>query len=194
MKPFFNQLNSLSQIPYKIVETLAKSNNNNLWKALYYPDYDCLSKKDLTINKKLNLIWKNQNDENSYRIFLKPLVSSELDEAMTQLRINKVNISPIDRYESIVLYEFMILTGEKISLIEDEDGIPVPRIDYIEQELIKELNGKDIGVGSGFLEFNKELSRNIQSNLSVNNGKTAYGTSLIMGLNLVELGDNTCGN
>ena len=194
MKSFFNQLNSLSQIPYKIVETLAKSNNNNLWKALYYPDYDCLSKKDLTINKKLNLIWKNQNDENSYRIFLKPLVSSELDNAMTQLRINKINISPIDRYESTILYEFMILTGEKIALIESEDGIPVPRIDYIEQELIKELNGKDIGVGSGFLEFNKELSRNIQSNLSINNGKTAYGTSLIMGLNLIELGDNVCGN
>lgn len=193
MKPLYNQLTSLSKIPYKIVETLAKSNNENLWKALYYPDYDCLSKKNLTFRGKMNLIWKNENDENSYRVFLKPLVSSELDNAMTQLRINKVKNSPIDRYESILLYEFMIITGEKIALIEDQDGIPVSRIEYIEQELIKELNGKDIGVGSGFLEFNKELERNIQSNLSINNGKTAYGTSLIMGLRLVELGENNCG-
>lgn len=193
MKPLYNQLTSLSKIPYKIVETLAKSNNENLWKALYYPNYDCLSKKNLKFREKMDLIWKNENDENSYRVFLKPLVSSELDNAMTQLRINKINISPTDRYESIVLYEFMILTGEKIALIEDEDGIPVPRIDYIEQELIKELNGKDIGAGSGFLEFNKELSRSIQSNLSINNGKTAFGTTFIMGLKTVELGENSCG-
>lgn len=193
MKPLYNQLASLSKIPYKIVETLAKSNNENLWKALYYSNYDCLSKKNLTFREKMNLIWKNENDENSYRVFLKPLVSSELDNAMTQLRINKINISPIDSYESIVLYEFMILTGEKIALIEDEDGIPVPRIDYIEQELIKELNGKDIGAGSGFLEFNKELSRNINETLSINNGKTAFGTTLVMGIRITELGENGCG-
>lgn len=193
MKPLYNQLTSLSKIPYKIVETLAKSNNENLWKALYYPDYDCLSKKNLKFREKMDLIWKNENDENSYRVFLKPLVSSELDNAMTQLRINKINISPTDRYESIVLYEFMILTGEKIALIEDEDGIPVPRIDYIEQELIKELNGKDIGAGSGFLEFNKDLSRSINESLSINNGKTAFGTTLVMGIRIVELGENGCG-
>lgn len=191
MKPLYNQLTSLSKIPYKIVENLAKSNNENLWKALYYSEYECLSKKNLTFREKMNLIWKNENDENSYRVFLKPLVSSELDKATVQLRINKINISPSDRYESIILYEFMVLTGEKIALIEDEDGIPVPRVDYIEQELIKELNGKDIG--AGILEFNKDLSRNINETLSVNNGKTAFGTTLIMGIRIVELGENGCG-
>lgn len=193
MRPLFNQLSSLSKIPYKIVETLAKSNNENLWKALYYSDYDCLSRKDLTFRKKMNLIWKNEDDQLEYRIFLKPLVSDELTNSITQLRINKVNIIPTNRYFSIVLYEFMILTGEKIALIEDEDGITVPRIDYIEQELVKELNGKDIGAGSGFLEFNQDLSRLIQEKLSVNNGKTAFGTSLIMGLRIGELGENGCG-
>lgn len=194
MKPLYNQLTSLSKIPYKIVEKLALSNNEGLWKALYYNDYNCLSKKNLTFKQKMNLIWKNENDENKYRIFLKPLVSSELVNSMSQLRINKINISPNNRYSSIILYEFMTITGEKIALIENEDGIPVPRIDYIEQELIKELNGKDIGVGSGYLEFNKELSRNIQENLSINNGKTAFGSVIIMGIQLTELGENGCGN
>ena len=193
MKPLFNQLISLSKVPYKIVETLAKSSNENLWKALYYPDYDCLSKKNLTFREKMDLIWKNEEDQLSYKIFLKPLVSDELTNAMTQIRINKINISPTDRYESIVLYEFMIIVGERIALIADEDGIPVPRVDYIEQELIKELNGKDIDAGSGFLEFNKELSRNINENLSINNGKTAFGTTLVMGIRITELGENGCG-
>lgn len=193
MKPFYNKLSSLSKIPYKIVEKLALSNNENLWKALYYNNYKCLSEKDLSFKEKKDLIYKNESDQLEHRVFLQPLVSDELTNAMTQLRINKINISPTDRYESIVLYEFMILTGEKIALIEDEDGIPVPRVDYIEQQLIKELNGKDIDAGSGFLEFNKELSRNINETLSINNGKTAFGTTLIMGIRITELGENGCG-
>lgn len=193
MKPLYNQLTSLSKIPYKIVENLALSNNENLWKALYYNNYKCLSEKDLSFKEKKDLIYKNESDQLEHRVFLQPLVSDELTNAMTQLRINKINISPTDRYESIILYEFMVLTGEKIALIEDEDGIPVPRVDYIEQELIKELNGKDIGAGSGFLEFNKDLSRNINESLSINNGKTAFGTTLVMGIRIVELGENGCG-
>ena len=191
MKPLYNKLSSLSKIPYKIVEKLAVSNNEDLWKALYYNDYNCLSKKNLTFKEKINLIWKNENDENNYRIFLKPLISSELVNSMAQLRINKVNISPDNAYNSIVLYEFTIVTGEKIALIEDRDGIPVPRVDFIEQELIKELNGIDIGYG--LLEFSKQLSRNIQENLSINNGKTAFGNSLIFGIRITELGEKCCG-
>lgn len=191
-KPLYNKLSSLPYIPYKIVEYLAKSNNEDIWKILYYNDYDCLSKPNLTFRQKMNLIWKKENDEYQYRIFLKPLVSSELTDSLCQLRINKINIKPLDYTSAIVLYEFTIITGEKIALI-DKDGISVPRIDYLEEQLLKELNGKDIGVGSGLLQFSQELSREVQERISINNGKTAFGTSLIMGILVSDLGDDSCG-
>lgn len=191
MKPLYNKLTDLPKIPYKIIEYIAKSNNEDLWKVLYYPDYDCLSKPNLTFKQKMDLIWKNESDEFKYRIFLKPLVSSELTDAMTQLRLNQINIKPTDQYSSIILYEFLIITGEKIALM-DFDGVPVPRIDFIEKTLLDLLNGKDIGVGTSYFQFNQELSRESQARLSVNNGKTAFGSSLIMGIMVSNLGENSC--
>lgn len=191
MKPLYNKLTDLPKIPYKIIEYIAKSNNEDLWKVLYYPDYDCLSKPNLTFKQKMDLIWKNESDEFRYRIFLKPLVSSELTDAMTQLRLNQINIKPTDQYSSIILYEFLIITGEKIALM-DFDGVPVPRIDFIEKTLLDLLNGKDIGVGTSYFQFNQELSRESQARLSVNNGKTAFGSSLIMGIMVSNLGENSC--
>lgn len=191
LKPFYNKFISLPKIPYKIIEYIARSNNEDLWKVLYYPDYDCLSKPNLTFKQKMDLIWKNENDENSYRIFLKPLVSSEIVDSMTQIRLNQINIKPTDQYNAIVLYEFLIITGEKIALM-DLDGMPVPRIDFIQQTLLELLNGKDIGIGTSYFQFNQELSRESQARLAVNNGKTAFGSNLIMAIMVSNLGENSC--
>lgn len=191
MKPLFNKFTVLPEIPYKIIEFIARSGNEDLWKVLYYSDYDCLSKPNLTFKQKMDLIWKNENDENSFRVFLKPLVSSELVDSITQIRLNKINIKPTDAYTGILLYEFLIITGEKIALM-DLDGIPVPRIDFIEKILLELLNGKDIGIGTSYLQFNQELSREVQERLTVNNGKTAFGSSLIMAIMISNLGESNC--
>lgn len=192
-KPYYNKFSSLPFIPYKIVEKLALSKDENLWKALYYDNYNCLEKKNLTFKQKMNLIWKDENDEELYKIFLKPLISSAITKANTQIRINKVNVKPNDQYNAIGLYEFAIITGEKMAMI-DVDGIPTPRIDYIEQKLLELLNGVDLGIsGLGIFQFNRELDRESQSRLAISNSKSFFGTTLIMGVTIMNLGDNTCG-
>lgn len=192
-KPYFNKFSSIPQIPYKIIEKLAKSNNENLWKALYYDSYDCLDKKNLTFKQKMNLIWKDENDEESYKIFLKPLISSSITKATTQIRINKINIKPIDQYNAIALYEFAIITGEKMAMI-DVDNIPTPRIDFIEQQLLEELNGKDLELsGLGIFQFNRELDRESQSRLAISNSKSFFGNTLVMGVTIINLKEDICG-
>lgn len=192
-KPYYNKFSPVPQIPYKIVEKLALSKDEDLWKALHYDTYDCLDKENLTFKEKMNLIWKDENDEESYKIFLKPLISSSITKASTQIRINKINIKPDDQYNAIALYEFAIITGEKMAMI-DVNGIPTPRIDYIEQKLINLLNGVDLGIGGlGIFQFNRELDRESQSRLAISNSKSFFGITLVMGVTVMALGENSCG-
>lgn len=55
----------------------------------------------------------------------------------------------------------------------------------MESYLLNILNGRDIGVGSGLLEYNRELSRSCQSLMSINNSKSLYGRSLVLALRYV---------
>lgn len=194
MGMLYNKFDALPYIPYKIVEKLATSNNENLWKALYYDDYKCLSNKDLTFDEKINLIWKNQSDEENYRVFLKPLVSNAITSKTTQIRIYNIATKPISRYKAVSLYAFAIITNDKIALIE-EGGVPIPRIDYIKQQIIKELNGKFLGLdGTTNFEYNKEIDREMQDRLSISNSQSFYGDLLIMGTTISNLGTDGCGN
>ena len=48
------------------------------------------------------------------------------------------------------------------------------------------MNGRDIKIGSGVFQFNRELSRSCNSQLNIGNSKTFYGRSLILGLLFVN--------
>ena len=193
MKPLYNTLSSVPFIPFQIVRQLALSQNENIWKALYYDDYDCLSRKNLTQNQKMNLIWKNQANEEDYKIFLKPLIASETTKATTQLRINKVNMKPLDQYNAMVLYEFAIITGYKMAMI-DVDGVPVSRIDYLEQQIIKELNGTQLDLsGLGVFQYNREMDKYSQTNLAISNSKSFFGSTTILCVMVANFEENTCG-
>ena len=192
MKPLYNTLSSVPFIPFQIVKTLALSGNENIWKVLYYDDYDCLSKPNLTFKQKMNLIWKNEADEEAYKIFLKPLIASEETKAITQLRINKINMKPTDQYNAMLLYEFAIITGYKIAMIE-VDGIPVSRIDYLEQQIIKELNGTQLDLrGLGVLKYDRNMDRFSQTNLSISNSKSFFGSTTVLCVMVANLEEDTC--
>lgn len=192
-KPKFNSYDQLPYIPYKLVEELAKSEeSDNIFKLLYYKEYDALSQPSLTFEQKMDMIWCNQDEEENYNIFLKPLVVNEIVDATTQLRIYKSDINPTDNMMSVVCYEFDFVTGAKIAMV-DYNGIPCPRIDVLETEVLKSLNGKDT-LGVGYFQFNTELSRLCRERLAFSNGKTFFGNSLIFGVTLSSIKEGVdCG-
>lgn len=182
----YNKYEFMPYIPYKIVEYLA-TNNENLWKILKYNDYDCLSKPNLTFEEKIALIWNTEGNQENYSIFFSQLVENMIPDSKSILKIYKVLTTPRNTIQAVGSYEFDILYGGKIALVE-YNGIPCNRGDVVEAEILRTLNGADVG-GVGMLQFNTKLSTASRSSLNLGNSKTFTGTSLVLSVELSDLGE-----
>lgn len=177
-KMIANDFINMPYVPYNIFIYLLE-NNENIWKILKYNTVDCLSKPNLTKREKSKLLWRGEAQETDYKVFLKPLVGDEMIVDTTQMRINKVEMNPTNLYLSTNTYEFMFLVGKSIAMIEYND-IPCPRIDVLEAEILKTLNGiYEMGT-TGAFQFNNEMSRNCRARLNINNGKNYFGGVLYL--------------
>lgn len=188
--PKFNTFSSLPYIPYNIIGKLTE--NENIWKILKYPEYDCLSKPNLTHKEKMNMIWKNQDKQENYSIFFTQLVENMIYDSTTILKLYCINVYPVSHLRAVVAYEFDVLYGGKISLI-DYNGIPASRGDVFESELMNTLNGADINGFISPLQFNSELSRLSRSQLDLGNDKTYTGKNIVMVAQLSTIEEGGCG-
>lgn len=192
----FNNFTNQPFIPYKIIEILVRDNSdsaNDFFKLLKHSDIDCLDKPNLTQKEKKKLIWKGQDIENDYNIFLKPLIGASLDDAdaQTQFRIYRNTTYPQSKTESIITIQTVFITNEKTCLVE-KNGVICERTDLLESEFLNVMNGIDIGIGSGFLSFDRELTRQSNSQLTVNNSRTLYGRISNLALRYVSVENGGC--
>lgn len=185
----YNKYDLMPYIPYRIIEYLA-TNNENLWKILKYNTYDCLSKDNLTLEEKMKLIWTGQTKQETCNIFFTDLIEDSIPAEKSILKIYKYFTIPNNNINADALYEFDILYGGKVSLI-DYNGYPCNRGDVCEAEILSTLNGVDVG-GVGRLEFNRMKSSMSKSGLNIGDNKSFTGTSLIMATNISDIGDSTC--
>jgi hypothetical protein len=195
MKQLRNTFNTMPLIPYNILQYLMTDNGaENFWKALKYPTYDCLSKPNLTLDEKSDLVCFNQTNQENYSIFLTQIVENMIPDEKPILKIYKIKTgfeSVTNGKFSIGDYRFDILYGGKIGVIEYQ-ATPVNRGDFIEMELLKSLNGAEINGGAGFLEFNNTLSRNCGSYLGLGNSTTYTGVSVVMAIRLANFVNTGC--
>lgn len=186
----FNDFSEMPYIPYKILEALLTDESQiaeDFWKLLKYADVDALEKDNLTYDEKVELIWKGDSIEQNYNVFLKPLVGSSLDtaEAQTQLRIFRFTTMPTNQFEAVITFEADFITNEKTALVY-QNGMLCERTDLMESMFLNIMNGRDIGLGSGFVNFNREFSRSCNSQLNIGNSKSFYGRSLVMAINFAS--------
>lgn len=186
----FNDFSEMPYIPYKILEALLTEESQiaeDFWKLLKYADVEALEKDNLTYNEKIELIWKGESIEQNYNVFLKPLVGSSLDtaEAQTQFRIFRFTNMPTNQFEAIITFEADFITNEKTALVY-QNGMLCERTDLMESMFLNIMNGRDIGLGSGFVNFNREFSRSCNSQLNIGNSKSFYGRSLVMAVNFAS--------
>lgn len=186
----FNDYSEMPQIPYKIVATLLTEKSQaaeDFWKLLKYTDVNALDKDNLTYDEKVALIWTGDSIEQNYNVFLKPLIGSSLDtaEAQTQLRVFRYTTMPITRFEAIISFEADFITNEKTALVY-QNGLLCERTDLMESFFLDIMNGRDIEIGSGFVTFDRELSRSCNSQLNIGNSKSFYGRSLVMALEFIS--------
>ena len=186
----FNDFSEMPYIPYKILDALLTEESQiaeDFWKLLKYADVDAIDKPNLTYEEKVAIIWRGDSIEQNYNVFLKPLVGSSLDtaEAQTQLRIFRFTSMPTNQFESVVTFEADFITNEKTALVY-HNGMLCERTDLMESMFLNIMNGRDIGVGSGYINFNREFSRSCNSQLNIGNSKSFYGRSLVMAINFAS--------
>lgn len=185
----FNNFSEMPDFPYKIIEVLLTDTSQDaedFWKLLKYTEVNALKQKNLTLKEKKAMIWQGESIEQNFNVFLKPLIGSAMDsaEAQTQLRLYRYNTVPTTQFEAIVCFEADFVTNEKTSLVR-RDKILCERTDVMEALFLSVMNGRDIEIGSGVFQFNRELSRSCNSQLNIGNSKSFYGRSLILALQFV---------
>ena len=171
----FNDFSEMPYIPYKIITALLNEESQiaeDFWKLLKYADVDALDKDNLTYDEKVALIWRGDSIEQNFNVFLKPLIGSSLDtaEAQTQLRVFRFTSMPTNQFEAIITIEADFITNEKTSIVY-QNGMLCERTDLMESMFLNIFNGRDIGLGSGFVTFNREFSRSCNSQLNIGNSK-----------------------
>lgn len=185
----FNNFSEMPDFPYKIIEVLLTDTSQDaedFWKLLKYTEVNALKQKNLTLKEKKAMIWQGESIEQNFNVFLKPLIGSAMDsaEAQTQLRLYRYNTIPTTQFEAIVCFEADFVTNEKTSLVR-RNKILCERTDVMEALFLSVMNGRDIEIGSGVFQFNRELSRSCNSQLNIGNSKSFYGRSLILALQFV---------
>lgn len=183
----YNKFNTLPYIPYNIVVKLME--NENIFKILKYPTYDCLSKPNLTYQEKVSMIYKNQDNQQDYNIFFTPSTENLILDARTLLRIYRYDDIPVDSIKSTVCWQFDILYGDKIAMI-DYDGVPCTRIDVLQMELLKTLNGEYISGLITPLQYDREMSRTCKTIIGLNMANKFVGGSMVMVGQLSCLNEN----
>lgn len=183
----FNKFKNTPTIPYKILKTLARNEDaEDIFKIIKYPTYDCLSKPNLTLDEKMDLISKNNESLDDFNIFFTDIVNTINYENKTILKINEWDTIPTDRYHATLTYKFDILIGTNIPTIEYM-GVPCNRCSVLKSMLIDNLNGKNVDT-VGYLEFNRQLSVSCKSLGGVGNSQEFTGISFVLATNLVNIG------
>lgn len=187
----YNSLSNLPPAGYNILVYLATNPKaENLWKILKYNDYNCLSKPNLTLKEKLDLIWKTGPQEN-YSVFLSPLVEDAITESKTIIKIYNYYINKNELYTSAIVYAFDCLYGGNMALI-DWNGVPASRGDVFIHTIMATLNGVSVG-GVGNLSFASDLSRYNIAKATIGNSKTFTGVQIFMSTLMGDGGiNNNC--
>lgn len=190
----YNSMSALPNALYNILEYLVKSESaENIWKMLRYNDYYALSKPNLTINEKLDLLWR-EGPQEDYGVFFTNLIEDAVCTSKSVLKIyHYYTYARPNSYLSTPTFAFDFLYGGKMSLVE-RDGIPVNRGDLFIHELLATLNGANIG-GVGVLMFDDEQSRYDAARSVVGNSKTFTGVQIYLSTFMGDTGTEVgCGS
>lgn len=212
----FNRLSNLDTIEWSIIQYLVESESkyaDNLWKILKYNTEDCLLKETVSKQERLNLIYTNNGEASTKRVFMTPYIDDAFTEQCAHLHIYVGGIYPENHISSKVNIVFETIVHNKISNIYGQatgndltvvnpielDENELPKILYKNREtamlksVIADLNGRNVN-GVGMLQFNSQLSSNDFSKPYLWNNRSFYGhattlTTIMSGVSK----DSMCG-
>ena len=150
-KNAYNQYKGLPLLAYTCITKLL-SDNETIFKLLYYNDPDALLHANLTATEKANLIYKGQENMENYHIFMDSGQSDAWTTESTVLCIYPYDIYPTNRTIGVITMAFEVYSHYKINHLSNY----TTRTDAIIQQLLYEFNGFNLGE-VGRLEFDYKM-------------------------------------
>lgn len=176
----YNKFKNYSQLSYNIISYLI-NNNEDIWKMLKYNDPTALSQPNLTQSEKSELIYKGETDSEPFRVFRDPFTDDAYEKQVSQLRVFPSYTNPENHIVAIQDIQIQIVVHNKINYLDDY----VMRLDYLIEEVLRTLNGADIG-GLGVMFFDRTRSRNdnIYRGAGIGNNRNFLGALITMSVNM----------
>lgn len=202
----FNRFENLDGIETKIVNHLISSESKHakiFWKLLKYNDIYALSQPELTEAEKLELVYNDNGEITSKRVFFQPFVNDAWQEQCCSVYIFVSDIYPFDHtrsnvnvtVETVVHSKICAIAGDGDPLLNkeanpndsDEQGNIVVayknRATVLLKCILAELNGLYLD-GIGYLQFNSKdgLRGRTQMPLWINHAYYGHATTFAMAL------------
>ena len=210
----FNRFENLDGIETKIVNHLISSTSKHakiLWKLLKYNDIYALSQPDLTEAEKLELVYKDNGEMTTKRVFFQPFIDDAWQEQCCSVYIYVEDIYPFDHLKSNVNVTVETVVHSKICAIagdgdpalnpeanpndSDEQGNIVVafknRATVLLKCILAELNGLYLD-GIGYLQFNSKdgLRGRTQMPMWINHNYYGHATTFSMALSGISSSSN----
>lgn len=125
--------------------------NQTILKAIKYNDPSALSHPNVSYDDIIKLIGQGNDPKTEQRIFKTPFHDNIVDEVRNELRFFTPTISPEHAYLANLILSFQIVIHN--SLWDLDDGQIRPFV--LMQEILKEFNGYNIGIG--ILQLNRPI-------------------------------------
>lgn len=170
----YNTYRNMRGMGYNVLYYLME-NNEEIWKLLKYNTPDALSKPNLTMKEKADLVWDGTGDSEEYRVFRGAYLDDAFIDQSSQLRIYVTVLNPDNRTVGTVDIGIEILVHNKIINLDTYET----RQEVLLQQVLETLNGKEIG-GVGKLFFDRNGSLYDIARLNLYNNRNIYGYTLIM--------------
>jgi len=135
----YNKYQNLPLLSYNIISYLI-DNNDLIFKLLKYDDSYAFNKANLTLQEKIDLVYKGQIDTNSYRIFLDFGSDASILSESTMLRISPLEVLPSNYVYGWTTMAFEVYSHFKTNTMANYQT----KVDTIVQQLLETLNGADI--------------------------------------------------
>ena len=182
-----NRYKNVSWIPYNLTEYLFE--NENIWKLLYYSTNDALSKPNLTRQEKINLIWRGQDRQEDYRVFLTPMQENAQPEQACVLRIFVHRVAPVNPVYADILIGIEMLCQTKLGMLDDGR----PRIEVLFEEIMGTVLDKNIqGVGNVFFSQGQGGNTSCASYMQVGNKRDYFDRLTVVATHFAGYGETQC--
>lgn len=214
----YNRYNNLDGIEWRVIDAIVKSDSKYakyIWKMLKYNKPDCLSNpdnKELTNKEKYSLIYRDNGESSSKKVFMLPFIDDGWTEQASRLNIYVSRIDPKDYVVSKVDLTIEIVVHNKINNIygdamegdplsnptetDDDGNILIPsksRATTLLKCVSALLNGLYVE-GVGELELNEQVSPYCGAKSYVWNNRTYFGYTLTFSTLMGQVSENpSCG-